>query len=1247
MFQNDVVEVIYGLNLRLYLSHILYFSYTGTLRRHANARETTKDRSMAKTREYMDYLDAHIEIAPAGSQEEYQAAEIIADIMADHGLQPAIEEFDARPFATLVPHILQILLFICLIVSGVTQGTVHYVTIGLSIICAALLLFCHFGFNLFEGLGPAQRSQNVVALSPASGDKVVKGSRPIVVVAHYDTPRESILAGPLARFQGILKRMVTPCVIATTVALIFQLIEIIPAPVRTAFWVIGIVALLPVLALAVISIIDRNLPCTEGANDNKSSVAALLSVIDEVVPSEDRVTGEGAAPRVRPRPSDTKVEAPTAPRRVTVTEEVKGVRHGKEVLLSLEILPPSCEVVYEEPKVTYVDEDAPAPQIAEPEEHIDFGEKKRADDNDLETIDFGEEKPAVAETKRQEEPVQRPAFERVVEAEPEAELEAEPERSVPRRRTVRLDEEDEFIEKDEFIEEEELLEPEPENESEPEPEPESEPVEREDERDSRRDDEYDGEEYDYEDDDPYDEDVEYDNGKFNVGAVGSWFANRFSSIRDRMKSMRENRDYEDGEDEFVEYEDDEYENEWVDAEEIEEDDRGNDRFDEEEEETDNWDFEGRYENEESEEEGDELVPLQASEVASGRPAPSNYTQDWADEGGYDEEYEQEDSTATNTAETENVTAAPSPATDEEDAFNVPVATPVAEPVVETAPAPAPVVAEEPVSEGIADSTAYDDEEYDDFEWDDQYDEYDFEDEDYDYDDEVGTTEVETQTNTVEYDDDSDEWMDWEDEYEPDDSDVVKSADAGEKPGITSRVKQLFVNEKSEAPLEDDPWEDEYEDFDFDDDWYEDYDGDEDDFTPAAEAEQPVTETVAENAPAAVEVTPVSVGNVPAAAEPAPAVEPTPVVEAAPVADPAPVVEETASATSETTPSEDDAYEAEPVENDYDEYEEYEEEELDFPTNYDASVPPADPDLLHFDREEDTDILPRDTTGLDTISDSYDLLKEEAELRKQAAPPAAIDDPNWGVSSFEPSPSMNIARRAALFDIPDPQYASVDPLSSDVEYEDDYQDNDQANEDSANENQDNEFTSNGATGWKGGATVRSDLADEDGEPIVIDADDLKDAILELGDDFLRSHDVWFVATGASASDHGGIKAFLEDHRRDIRGAFLINMECVGAGTLGMYVEEGLDSRKRADRRLTRTIKTIANDLHIKLDAVVMPWDETDAAAAMRSRVRAVSLVGLGEYDQKALSRTRDDVPDNVNPEQVSDVVRLVCEAIRRA
>ena len=1201
---------------------------------------------MAKTREYMDYLDAHIEIAPAGSQEEYQAAEIIADIMADHGLQPAIEEFDARPFATLVPHILQILLFICLIVSGVTQGTVHYVTIGLSIICAALLLFCHFGFNLFEGLGPAQRSQNVVALSPASGDKVVKGSRPIVVVAHYDTPRESILAGPLARFQGILKRMVTPCVIATVVALIIQLMEFIPAPVRTAFWAIGIVALLPVLALAVISIIDRNLPCTEGANDNKSSVAALLSVIDEVAPAEDRVTGEAAAPRVRRRPSDTKVEAPTAPRRVTVTEEVKGVRHGKEVLLSLEILPPSCEVVYEEPKVTYLDEETPAPLIAEPEERIDFGADKRVDDNDLETIDFGDQEPVAPEPVRQEEPVRRVISERVAEAEPEAEPEPVAERPVPRR-TVRLDEDDEPIEKDEFIErdEDERREPEPE----PEPEYEPEPAEREDERDYREDDEYDDEEYGYEDDDAFDEDDEYDNGKFNVGAVGSWFANRFSSIRDRVKTMRENRGYEDGEDEFVDYEDDEYENEWVDAEEVEEDDRRDDRYVEEEEEADNWDFENRYEDEKGDDKGDELVPLQASEVASGRPAPSNYAHDWVDDGGYDEQYEEQDSDASDTAESEP--AAPSTASVEEDTFYVPTAMPTAmpaaEPVVETAPVQTTAPAVEPASEGVVATGTYDDEEYDDFEWDDQYDEYDFEDEDYDYDDEVGTPEAETQPTTVVYDD-GDEWMDWEDEYEPDDSDVVRmTAESNEKPGITSRVKNIFGGEKSEAPLEEDPWEDEYEDFDFEDDWYEEYDEDGDDFTYEAETEEPAPATVTEASPAAVEAAPVSVEPAPVAAEAEPVIEDTPVAEPAPAAEPAPVVEEAAPATSETTTNEDDAYEAEPVENDYDEYEEYEEEELDLPTDYDASVPPADPDLLHFDREEDSDILPRDTTGLDTISDSYDLLKEEAELREQAAPPEAIDDPNCGVSSFEPSPRMNIARRAALFDIPDPQYASVDPLSSDVEYEDDYQDDASASDGSADANQGNEFTSNGATDWKGGATVRSDLADEDGEPIVVDADDLKDAILELGDDFLRSHDVWFVATGASASDHGGIKAFLEDHRRDIRGAFLINMECVGAGTLGMYVEEGLDSRKRADRRLTRTVKTIANDLHINLDAVVMPWDETDAAAAMRSRVRAVSIVGLGEYDQKALSRTRDDVPDNVNPEQVSNVVRLVCEAIRRA
>ncbi|MBF0915311.1 MAG: hypothetical protein HXK40_06095, partial [Atopobium sp.] len=51
---------------------------------------------MAITHDYVDYLDEQIDIAPAGSQEELQAAQTIAEEMKLHGLEATIEEFDAK-----------------------------------------------------------------------------------------------------------------------------------------------------------------------------------------------------------------------------------------------------------------------------------------------------------------------------------------------------------------------------------------------------------------------------------------------------------------------------------------------------------------------------------------------------------------------------------------------------------------------------------------------------------------------------------------------------------------------------------------------------------------------------------------------------------------------------------------------------------------------------------------------------------------------------------------------------------------------------------------------------------------------------------------------------------------------------------------------------------------------------------------------------------------------------------------------
>ena len=76
---------------------------------------------MAITHDYVDYLDEQIDIAPAGSQEELQAAQTIAEEMKLHGLEATIEEFDAKSIKSLGYSIYLILLFIGVILQALVM----------------------------------------------------------------------------------------------------------------------------------------------------------------------------------------------------------------------------------------------------------------------------------------------------------------------------------------------------------------------------------------------------------------------------------------------------------------------------------------------------------------------------------------------------------------------------------------------------------------------------------------------------------------------------------------------------------------------------------------------------------------------------------------------------------------------------------------------------------------------------------------------------------------------------------------------------------------------------------------------------------------------------------------------------------------------------------------------------------------------------------------------------------------------
>ncbi|HQE70425.1 MAG TPA: hypothetical protein PK071_04840, partial [Atopobiaceae bacterium] len=60
-----------------------------------------------------------------------------------------------------------------------------------------------------------------------------------------------------------------------------------------------------------------------------------------------------------------------------------------------------------------------------------------------------------------------------------------------------------------------------------------------------------------------------------------------------------------------------------------------------------------------------------------------------------------------------------------------------------------------------------------------------------------------------------------------------------------------------------------------------------------------------------------------------------------------------------------------------------------------------------------------------------------------------------------------------------------------------------------------------------------------------------------------------------------------------------------------------------------------------------WRSTDATPAMRMSMRAATIMGVNDFGLPALSRTADDVPENVDPGQAALVATLITELIRRS
>ena len=257
---------------------------------------------MAATRTYLNYITKHIDIAPANSQEELDAATMIQTLMSEHNLAVSQQDVATPALGTLIHDALLLLMFVAVLLSGFVGTVVGHIGVLLCIVCAVIIFCERAGIHVVSTLGPVAQSQNIIGFHKGSGSLCIKGVRPIVIVAHYDTPREEVLTQlQLAPYAARLKKLVPMSCIVAIVCVIMQIsfLAFIPDAVRRVFWLLGVLCAIPMLAVGVNTVYKKFSVCTEGANSNKASLAAMLSIIDTLKPGNDSAkqwqTGVGGA----------------------------------------------------------------------------------------------------------------------------------------------------------------------------------------------------------------------------------------------------------------------------------------------------------------------------------------------------------------------------------------------------------------------------------------------------------------------------------------------------------------------------------------------------------------------------------------------------------------------------------------------------------------------------------------------------------------------------------------------------------------------------------------------------------------------------------------------------------------------------------------------------------------------------------------------------------------------------------------
>lgn len=238
---------------------------------------------MASLMSHVEYLSETIGPRPATTDAESKAADYIRDMFESRGLDAEIQSFDSPrtyAWAYVMYHLLTI-------AAAVVSRWYPWPALLLGLVVAVLMrldLDTRWGLTSLMPKGP---SQNVIARHMPRLGRGERAAR-VIVVAHYDSARASLAFSPgmvknFAATFGLMKA----CTWAVPIVIGAGMLPYVDSyPVYAWYAALAACAYL-VIPLLINVHRELFMRFTPGANDNASGVAAMLGVLERIVPEPD------------------------------------------------------------------------------------------------------------------------------------------------------------------------------------------------------------------------------------------------------------------------------------------------------------------------------------------------------------------------------------------------------------------------------------------------------------------------------------------------------------------------------------------------------------------------------------------------------------------------------------------------------------------------------------------------------------------------------------------------------------------------------------------------------------------------------------------------------------------------------------------------------------------------------------------------------------------------------------------------